>query len=523
MRIAWNPKRPQKKLLVATFAVLYACVSRNATSPKDRPDAGKASADDKAKAESIEKSVPGACPDDSVFVAKPRTCVSRGGVVLGPFPLELQELCRELFPSEAGTCVQRQDWPVEFFDKLKEKYADGCPPGTKPMAGGSCLSSGVVYGPFTNEQVDACRAKFSHTDQSQCLQLSWPLDVFERVDVELSDRRKFAAAEIKAEEKKNNSRAESRSEKSKDSVDKKEQQSDVRKIIVIDDPETASAAGGNAKSNKDDSVAARQMKAAPAPTPAATVVAAPTATPDPRKTVIKIPEPTPTPARELPESKKMRGELEEPVIKPPTYCIFSWDERPGTADFSTRNERLASLSKPLTYPLDRPDSAALVRVPEFQAMDMCMRAQFLKKCFQRVILESDTPAAQSFRAWSLGRVRPVEAHMAFVMKESRLGLWSDQCWKGQCKGVGIAKVTKARTAAGRWIAPEDPLWQGIAHNILTNLEFSLRLLAESTVAGPTDLYSLAYLYKGKSGAQERYALDIDRYYKELLGCQLDER
>jgi len=113
--------------------------------------------------------------------------------------------------------------------------------------------------------------------------------------------------------------------------------------------------------------------------------------------------------------------------------------------------------------------------------------------------------------------------MAFVMKESRLGLWGDQCWKGKCNGVGIAKVTKARTPAGRWIHADDPLWKGIAHNIITNLDFSLRLLAESTVAGPTDLYSLAYVYNGKPGTQERYALDIDRYYKELLACQLDER
>lgn len=521
MRFGLSSTRRSKKLLVAAFVVLYGCVSKKVSSSKEQADTGKTSAADRKPTDSLEKSEPGACPEDSVFVAKPRTCVSRGGVVLGPFPLELQELCRELFPSDAGTCVQRQDWPLEFFDKLKEKYADGCPPGTKTMPGGSCLSSGVVYGPFTIDQVDACRAKLSHTDQSQCLQLSWPIDLFERVQNELSERRKFAPAETKAEQKKAASAGDGKLDQTKNIAGKNDSQADVRKIISIDEPEISSGVGGNSRSPKEDRVSPRKSNEAPKPVP--TVVGAPTAKPDPRKTLIRIPEPTPTPARELPEAKKARSEQQETVNKAPTYCIFSWDERPGTADFSTRNERLASLSRPLSYPLDRSESASLLKVSEFQAMDMCTRARFLKKCFQRVILESDTPAAQSFRAWSLGRVRPVEAHMAFVMKESRLGLWGDQCWKGKCNGVGIAKVTKARTPAGRWIHADDPLWKGIAHNIITNLDFSLRLLAESTVAGPTDLYSLAYVYNGKPGTQERYALDIDRYYKELLACQLDER
>ena len=58
---------------------------------------------------------------------------------------------------------------------------------------------------------------------------------------------------------------------------------------------------------------------------------------------------------------------------------------------------------------------------------------------------------------------------------------------------------------------------------MTNLEFSLRNIADKTNAGATDLYALAFLFNGKARTQERYALDVDRYYKELLACNLDER
>ncbi|MFZ9519285.1 MAG: hypothetical protein ACO3A4_02305 [Silvanigrellaceae bacterium] len=520
MRFFSNSSRRQGQLLFAAFGLICACVSKKTSPSKSDTETVKSTTSAARPTEPVEVSAPGVCPEDSVYVSNPRRCITRGGVVLGPFPLELQELCRELFPSDAGICVQRQDWPLEFFDKLKEKYSGGCPPGGKLMPGGVCLSSGNVYGPFTQEQVSACRTKLSYTDQSPCLQMAWSEDLFERVQNEIAEKKKFAAPELKSGDGKSAPSSEGKLVPRKyDSGTPS--QSDVRKIIVIDDGVDGRSAESQSKGSKTDAVESAKKKEAPASVekPAPT----PTAKPDPRKKVIKVPEPNPTPAREFPPAKPVVSEQQEPPVKAPTYCIYAWDERPGTADFSTRNERLASLSRNVTYPLDRPDSAALLRVPEFQAMDMCTRARFLKKCFQRVILESDSPAAQGFRAWSLGRVRPVEAHMAFVMKESRLGLWGDQCWKGQCKGVGIAKVSKARTPAGRWIVDDDPLWFGIAHNIMTNLEFSLRLLAESASAGPTDLYSLAYLHNGKSGVQERYALEVDKYYKELLGCQLDER
>jgi len=302
------------------------------------------------------------------------------------------------------------------------------------------------------------------------------------------------------------------------------QEPERKRIYIVD--ETAPASQRNEKEERG-SQAIRSESAIVSivePTPQPT----PQPTPEPEKVkpaLIVIPPEVPTPSatQESAPSKLAEKEQDQAHIKAPTYCIYSWDERPGTADFSTRNQRLASMSFPLIYPLDREEKDALVSNRDYHNMDVCTRARFLKRCFQKVILDSDSPAAQIFKAWALGRVRPVEAHMAFVMKETRLGLWPDQCWKGKCTGVGIARVRGARTPAGRFLPVNDPMWQGITHNIATNLEFSLRLIAEKTKEGPIDLHSLAYLYHENPRTRERYAMDVDKYYRELTGCSLDER
>lgn len=428
----------------------------------------------------------GVCPEGSEFQSSPRSCVTRGGFILGPFPIELQELCRELFPSEAGTCVQKQDWPVEFLAKFSEVLKEQCPAGTEQMPIAGCLSSGMVYGPFTLAQVGACRRKLPSHAEYQCEQMAWSEELFKSLIEPAGEEitvlnvpppaveTKAETSEAKPDDKKPEVLTEQDDDKKtadKKTADKK-----------TDDKKTAEGKAESKKSVADKSSAVAETKPV-----------------------------------------NTSQEMNERAVQAPTYCIYSWDERPGTADFTTQNRRLQSLRQSATYYLDRKESESLLRKKEFQNMDTCTRARFLKKCFQRVILESDSPAAQAFRAWSLGRVRPVEAHMAFVMKETRLGLWPDDCWNGRCKGVGIAKVAQARTPAGRMVIGTDPLWHGITHNIMTNLKFSLRNIAEKTKSGATDLYALAYLYNGKLRTQERYALDVDRYYKELLSCNLDER
>ena len=211
----------------------------------------------------------------------------------------------------------------------------------------------------------------------------------------------------------------------------------------------------------------------------------------------------------------------EEAPKAPTFCVYSWDEVPGTADFTTVDLRSKSLRMTQNYPLDRTQESTLLGSRDFQSLDMCGRARFLKGCFQKVVFDNNSPAAQTFKAWALGRVRPLEAHMAFVMNQTRLGLWHDECWRGRCKGIGISRVTSARTVTGKRVANEDIVWRGITHNIVTNLRFGLRQIAAKAAQGPSDLYQLAYSFNGSPGNQERFAQDVDKYYRQLVACQLD--
>lgn len=484
--------------LIFGFVSVLGCVSGKKTKTVKVPEIRNETAPKSASA----LDQPAVCPEGSVFYRNPRRCVSGGGLVLGPFPLELQEQCRTAFPAQAATCVQKQDWPAEFLIRLASAYKDGCPAGTTPMAGGTCESSGSVYGPFTLQQVVDCRSKLSQSDSSPCDKLVWSVELFNRVDQEPEKKRIYIVDDVAMQG--------GQVKDTDDSVNRRTGQEAEGQGAGADpvgaDKRDAAAFNKNRKSKKDsESPKSDSKKNNPE--------------------LIVIP-PADSGSQGLSETQVQvttAREQEQSYIKAPTYCIYSWQEQPGTADFSTQNQKLASLRRPIGYPVDRQERDALTGSREFHNMDVCNRARFLKKCFQKVILDSDSPAAQTFRGWAMGRVRPVEAHMAFVMKESRLGLWPDTCWNGKCTGVGFARVREARTAAGRLFAENDTIWRGIVHNILTNLEFSLRAIAEKTKEGPIDLHSLAYMYAGKSKMRDRYALDVDKYYRDLVGCQIDDR
>jgi hypothetical protein len=342
-----------------------------------------------------------------------------------------------------------------------------------------------VYGPFTLQQVVDCRSKLAQSDLSSCDKLAWPVELFSRIGLEPEKKRIYIVDEASTLPQDLRSGAAGQSKQESEPSSKREPQSEA------------------VKTGPSSEAAVRKI--------------------NPELIVIPPEKPSERESQERTVEKTSVRDQEQVFVKAPTYCIYSWEEQPGTSDFSTFNGTTSSLRMAVNYPLDRLEKDALTGSREFHNMDVCGRARFLKRCFQKVILDSDSAAAQTFRAWAMGRVRPVEAHMAFVMKESRLGLWPDNCWKGKCSGVGIARVKEARTAAGRLFAVRDPVWRGISHNILTNLEFSLRLLAEKSKEGPLDLHSLAFIYAGKSKKRDRYALDVDKYYRDLVSCQIDER
>ncbi|NBO38168.1 hypothetical protein EBU99_06265 [bacterium] len=483
-------------------ALVFSCVSR--VEEVKKPVAAEVGKSRVERASDVKLTPPVqnvVCPDGTRFNANPRVCVTRAGFALGPFPLELQEICRQKSPSDATICVQRQDWPFELLMSLISSYQMGCPPGTIPGQSGVCVAPDAIYGPFTLQQVMACRAALPAGKQQQCDDVVWPQE-FLKFTNEGSAFPVVGESESNKSDQRSNDKSDVRKPSSADTDDspswKRNVQSPNMGTIAPPPPPPVQTSQDNARESSSSVEVSTITPTNPTPTP--------------------IPKPT-----EIPRAIQTPQPVVEELPKAPTYCVYSWEERPGTADFTAQNRRLNSLLKSVNYPLDRPQESTLLANKDFQSLDTCGRARFLKACFQKIVFESSAPAAQTFRTWAQGRVRPLEAHMAIVMKESRLGLWHDECWKGQCKGVGIARVKVARSTSGKRIAREDVVWRGITHNILTNLQFSLRMLAVKAAAGPSDLYQLAYLYNGLPGKQERYALDVDKYYKELLDCRIEDR
>jgi hypothetical protein len=443
------------------------------------------------------------CPEGTRLNSFPRVCVTRGGFALGPFPLELQEACRQQAPQDAATCVQKQDWPFELLMSLVALYKRGCPPGTSPEKSGVCIGADSLYGPFTLQQVMACRAGVSLIQQGQCNEVVWPPDFlkFVKNNTEGSDVSRVSSGLESSENKSGLMGADS-------------------KIGSVSNNSHANALGTKANNVSGSDLSSR----------------APVDVKTDKSTENLSKKESETGAGETStvEKTNMRQALEKPVLaqqplaplqeqlpQAPTYCVYSWDEVPGTADFTTIDRRARSAGRVQSYLLDRKENETLLGNKDFQALDVCARARFLKGCFHRVLFGENTPGAQTFRAWSLGRVRPMEAHMAFVMAQTRLGLWHDECSRGRCKGVGFSRVEIPRTNSGKRIHEGDVLWRGITHNIVSNLRFGLRWIAAKAALGPADLYQLARISRPPGAKADEFARDVDKYYRQLNTCQLD--
>ena len=425
----------------------------------------------------------GVCPPGTRLNDRPRVCVTRGGFALGPFPLELQELCREKSPNEAATCVQKQDWPFELLMSLYPDYVNECPPGTAPGTGGVCIGTDSLFGPFTMEQVMACRAGVPLVQQSQCDELAWPPMFMKFVQKDSSPPGIEVDNGVSVIEL--NSRADSQDPIASESENKAPPSSEnltgagSSNAVVGQETDQTNSALQNSTSVRGSTQKERSEK---------------------RSAV----------SASIPQAPR-----------PPTFCVHSWDEVPGTADFTTVNVYLRSLREPQLYQLDRSQDATLLGSRDFQNLDVCGRARFLKGCFQKVVYDNHSVAAQAFRKWALGRLRPVEAYMAIVHQKSRLGLWRDECWRGQCKGRGLARVDAAYTVSGKKIRNEDVVWVGVTHNIITNLRFGMRQIARKLNAGPSDLYQLGFSMYQTPGFRERFARDVTENYRKLVSCQLE--
>lgn len=129
-----------------------------------------------------------------------------------------------------------------------------------------------------------------------------------------------------------------------------------------------------------------------------------------------------------------------------------------------------------------------------------------------------------FRDWAHTKrdLDSLRVHMAIALQETRLGMLPDRCIKGRyCNGIGLAQVLTALDNQGQLLNEKDARWQGIAFNVVTNLSYSLRLLAVKIdeLGGNPTLTALARYYNG-SRRQNEFARAVVRHYNTLGQCHI---
>lgn len=227
-----------------------------------------------------------------------------------------------------------------------------------------------------------------------------------------------------------------------------------------------------------------------------------------------------------PLRKTSAGNDVPPVMEPETqkpmrqaagsgFCQFSWEEKPGTTDYTTYD----AFEKKFAAKGDRTQNQTLIGSKVQAKRSLCEKARALQSCFERVVSKSKENSAVKFREWaSMRGIDPVLALMAKTEQETKLGTLEDQCQKGICNGIGIGQIITAVDVTGKEIPPNDPRWAGVTFNILTNLTYSVRVIALK-IPNANNLRSLAYYYNGSSGA-DAYADRVVGYYNQLKQCGL---
>ncbi|MEN9811272.1 MAG: hypothetical protein RLZZ488_2839 [Pseudomonadota bacterium] len=199
----------------------------------------------------------------------------------------------------------------------------------------------------------------------------------------------------------------------------------------------------------------------------------------------------------------------------PVVCQYSWEEKPGTTDYTTYDSfARRSYSSP-----DRPQNRTLIGSKVQAVRTMCQRAKFLKNCFEKAVIQNPSASAKNFRAWAGKRgIHPVLALMAKTEQETKMGSIPDSCRGGSCNGIGIGQIITAFDESGRVLSSSDRRWDGITFNVLTNLNYSVRVLSDKTSRAGS-LWDLAYRYNGSNYAR-MYADKVVGFYSQLKSCGL---
>lgn len=203
-----------------------------------------------------------------------------------------------------------------------------------------------------------------------------------------------------------------------------------------------------------------------------------------------------------------------PSQPPSGYCQKSWEEA-QIMDYTTFDAYNA-----MSYATSaHPESKTLMGSTQHKDRTMCERARVLKHCFEKAV-GSNESSALKFRNWAKSRrINPVLALMAKTQQETQLGIIPDSCINGNCNGIGIGQIITAIDQNGNKIDDSNPAWRGITHNILTNLKYSVRVIAAKTDMS-NSLWDLAYYYNGSPEHQNAYASNVLSFYGQLQKCPL---
>lgn len=205
-----------------------------------------------------------------------------------------------------------------------------------------------------------------------------------------------------------------------------------------------------------------------------------------------------------------------------TYCEFTWEEKPGYADYTTVDQYELSNGIKKRKSLDRTQTETLQGSNKLKG-DLCANAHVLKPCYVQSVERDQAGNAIELVRWAEAkRLDLMLVKMAFAYQETKLGALSDSCASGSCNGVGIAQIITAIAPDRTTLSTSDPRWAGITFNVLTNLSYSSRVLqAKIKETGPSvDLVELARAYNGNpnSGIRIPYGTKVDSHYQKLKSC-----
>ncbi|NBO37025.1 hypothetical protein EBU99_00390 [bacterium] len=204
-----------------------------------------------------------------------------------------------------------------------------------------------------------------------------------------------------------------------------------------------------------------------------------------------------------------------PESEPLSLCENSWEQKPGTTDYTTYD----SYNKRTYAKPDRSESQTLLGSKSQAIRPLCARARFLKKCFDKAVMENNSSAGIKFKRWAEAHgIHPALALMAKTEQETKMGSLPDSCYGRTCNGIGIGQIITAIDENGRVLSSSDSRWEGISFNILTNLQYSLRVIADKT-GYSNSLWDLAFRYNGSVYAR-MYAGNVVGYYANLKSCGL---